>query len=624
MIEPDVRRKIVSKFLLQNVNEPVALEIPLNITNRSEIPAITHALSMVGFRGIRFVEDNQVRQYGILTPIMHPDDLLVLYEFLLDLCDDKKSIGGNVTMGFPYVRDIKHLPLLPNNASYVGNIGTEMIKKAKESGESFEFDRSKESFYRDNRTNPKYAQIAQLLGSCGYKYVFSGSKIADPYTVASDYVMRDTRMASGDFDYAISFATRLKAESGHKQESDSGSSFGFFYQYEKMPDQPFFGNTGIEYCSDFSGGMDANETPINRFSNKCVACYLVWEEDGVYKLFKIPENDDWWQAAMKSMPTALHANKSDASFYQWMKDLHESDKKPQSIIDGVEPGHLSEFVAQYKKNKEEKQTAHDNAINDFKEQYKQLSERKNKTKEKIEAFKYLKRKTFFHNGLSYNEIMKNYDEYVGHINGIRAQYADLVREIEQLQQDMHNLETKTEKFPEIETLLSDLSFQQGKLAEGLDAIKTKMDVEERDLRDVDSKVNDDLLSNVARNMSNIHVQNLSNAHKAELIKRVFSKRIMFSKETLKSAVKAYIYLPDSERVKVFDLFHQYSVKVDGKNEMLRNIIKELSPDVPDEIKQLARGRGLLVDHFKRAIKLVEKQYGPKPVENMIQGNELDK
>ena len=624
MIDIEVRRKIVSEFLLKNVNEPVALEIPLNITNSDEIPAITHALSVAGFRGIRFVEDNKERQYGILTPVMHPDDLLVLYEFLMELFADKKSMGGKVSMGFPYIRDLKHLPEMPNNATDVGNIGSEMIKKAKKSGESFEFDRSKESFYRDHRTEPKYAKIGQLIVSCGYKYVFSGSKIADPYTVASDYVMRDTRMASGDFDYAISFATRVKSESGHKQESDSGNSFGFFYQYEKMPGQPFFGNTGIEHCSDFAGGMDRSETPINRFTNKCVACYLVWEEDGIYKLFQIPENDEWWHKAMKSMPTALHANKSDAEFYQWMKELHESDKKPQSIIDGVEPGHLSEFVAQYKKNKEEKQASRDKAINDFNEQYKQLSERKNKIKEKIDAFRYLKGKTFFYNGLSYNEIMKNYDEYVEHINGIRAQYADLVREIEQLKQDMHNLETKTENFPEIANLLSDLGFQQRKLEEGLTNIKDKMDVEERDFRNVDSKANDELLNSVAMNTSNIRVHQLSNAHKVELIKRVFSKQITFGKETLKNAIKAYIYLPDSERVKVFDLFHQYSVRVGGKNPMLQNIIKDLSPDVPEEIKQLARGRGLLVDHFKRAAKLVEKQYGHKPVVNMTQGNDLDK
>ena len=78
-------------FFLSGVNEPVALEIPLNTNHREYIPEIKKALQNAGIQvggvengGVE-VTDNayyNTTPIGILTPVLHPNDLHALYDLI--------------------------------------------------------------------------------------------------------------------------------------------------------------------------------------------------------------------------------------------------------------------------------------------------------------------------------------------------------------------------------------------------------------------------------------------------------------------------------------------------------------------------------------------------------------
>lgn len=334
-------RKTVD-FFLRGVNEPVALEIPID--SRDGIVEVKEALQKVGI----IVDDGGVNVVGggtkllaILTPVMHPNDLRAFY----DLVDTAlKQIGKGVK--YPYVRDIKHLPNTEkgkNSDMERQKIVDEIFNAIEESDDGWT------TMFPAKRIHISYKKFAEELRKTGH--LFAGATISDPYTVASDFVERDIRMATDDPQYALGYATGAKNISGHEQRVSNGYRYGFLYEYERAADQPFFVNTGIEggknpgYSNDAFGD---NETPVNRFTNPCVGRWFVLYDDEkkFYCVYKIPENDPQWNKWMSQLQTVMHHN---APQILWIERLRKNGDKPQSIVDGVKPGELQKFTDNVRK-----------------------------------------------------------------------------------------------------------------------------------------------------------------------------------------------------------------------------------------------------------------------------------
>lgn len=317
-------------FLGHNVNEPVAIEIPVRVKNIEELGSF---LAKLGFEitydgtekgkilidKTRCDEKENVETYSIITPALNPQDRIQFYSVLKDaieeyikICKDygEKIQGLSPNMFYPHLLDLKHLVADNNNIGrdeYRGNEIERILDELEKSGEAHQI--KPEDLYfsgplgTPNNTKPEnyfHGDTAELFPR---GYLYNGSAIPDPYGVSTGFNSRFIRFATTNPKYAVSLAgvDHVKTICGYRNISPKGGRYiGFIYQYQyNQSDQLRFGNAGIEQEEQsFNSETFDNETAVNRFDNPCVGIYLMWADvynPKHYYVYKIDENDPRYQ-----------------------------------------------------------------------------------------------------------------------------------------------------------------------------------------------------------------------------------------------------------------------------------------------------------------------------------------
>lgn len=591
--------KRVVEFLIKNVNEPVALEIPLGTDDATKIPEIKQALRKAGIRvaddGVRVIQGINTDSVSILTPVMHPNDLMAFYDLL---CVVLKEIP-NAMPQIAYIRDMKYLPSTKNDNG-APSVGEEMISAAKASGAVIDYDARQDQ------------ELRRKFNSTGH--IFNGSMIADPYTVLSDFVNRDTRMATSDFLYAIGYAARIKNISGHDQQSLSGARFGFLYEYEQSSGQPFFSNTGIERGSSDGHSGAWNETPVNRFNNKCVAKYLVWrypkdERQGIYHIFKIPEQDDAWAKMLGKLTPTMHNGINLNGIRSWVQSLIDSDKKPQSVIDGVEAGKLSEIVAEKIASVKDTKAARDKIINETKRIISNMSYIRfdgidsaiNRLSQEISRQNF----NVIHGTAKIRETLNkdliSAKKISTDLEAIFVKHGQLHQELKELKKLAGDDADLMDLFKDVDTRMKELDQSAIKTKERFATLISGLESHSKFgmnnmMKDI-AKLDDDI--------TNDELRTITPEQRYELMGKIFDENTRVSSGQLGLALRIYIAAQEYERHDLFRYFDNYVAKSKNNHQLFKSAVKEIRYDLPEEIVELSRGKSLFVNHIERARKKIK-------------------
>ena len=321
-------------FLLgTNVNEPVAVEIPVQV---NDIDALRQFLENVGF-GItqngaekdKILIDTTLNRapsesYSIITPALKPEDVKKLYEALKYAIEQYNEFVGapnRVRIVAPHIIDLKHLVVAKDNISAKKESAAEVSKIIRE------LESSKEAHFLDANSRNFAQDIADIFPS---GYIFNGATVPDPYSVVTGWNTRFVRYGTKDPDYAIGYSSILgkKYYMGYQNITpDEKRTLGFVFQYKNNPsEQLYFSNSGVEFgYKPISIARLNSETVVNRFDNPCVGIYLVWaplNQEHKFYAYKIDENDPRYQIIKEyyspSNPN-LHDRKSER-FQAWKKE----------------------------------------------------------------------------------------------------------------------------------------------------------------------------------------------------------------------------------------------------------------------------------------------------------------
>lgn len=605
MIETIDKPKVID-FLLRGVNEPVALEIPLVGSQRLTEKEIQEVLILFGF-DISKVQVVCGGEYNlpqaIVTPVLAPEDLKATYDLITMAVESKYPGLTKLLFGFPFVRDIKHLPKTKSEKKENTDIGQTMIDAAMASGDVI--------VYAGNTQEGKdFARKMKMT-----EHLFGGAKISDPYTVASDYMARDTRMATVNFGYALGYAiTTVKQYGAHNQKTDSGISFGFLYEYERPDDQPFFYNAGIENRNGaigYTAAVSVNdvETPINRFTNKCIGQWLVWSsrKNDEFFLFRIPENDPQWQEWLSELETVTHSGTPQNN---WIESLRQNGDKPQSIVNGIEPGKLAEYAAA-------RAAEQDRIVADLNKEIDNMKEEVDKLKTRISEFIKQAEERASGNASSFQEMLQIRDSLPKDLVEMKVDVSKIQSDFKIIKLRYDDLVQRTNgaEKSKMTQLYSDI---QGDLSSLVDKCLGEIDNVDKRLKTTNSNIIRRLKNDYER-LSDEDIQALLPEDRKILFESL-SEYGLFSKLTLKIAIKVYSVSTPAERSEFFDSFYKYVDKSPEKGaNLFREIIKEIG-SVPKEIQELSRGKTLFVNHIKRAKKVVFEKAKLKLQEKMNEEN----
>ena len=300
-------------FLGQNVNEPVAIEIPIETEHIFELRDFLDDLGFITSTNgdetdkiLIDIKENKAltaQTYSIITPALAPDKRKDFYDVLKKAIQIYKDFSKDKSLKilYPHILDLQNLVL----SSYDRNTGlqdqvTDLLKTLEDSPEVKILYPGTESYEKD------------LVKIFSYDSLISGSSMPEPFTVATSYTNRFVRYATTDLSYGVSFSGVFgkKQYVGFQNISpDTTKIIGFVHQYKIRDDgQLYFGNSGVE--TNGSGILynraEYNETVVNRFDNPCVAQYMIWcDVKNPRKIFmyKMSEGDKRFELIRKYYKT---------------------------------------------------------------------------------------------------------------------------------------------------------------------------------------------------------------------------------------------------------------------------------------------------------------------------------
>lgn len=333
-------------FLLgTNVNEPVSIEIPVQV---ADIDSLYEFLETVGFKLTKdgreldkilidqkpnYRTHGDKKTYSIITPALKPEDRKQFYESLKYALDEYKKILSDdekkdMKVFYPHILDLKNLVTNTTNVGMHNELAGDVVRILSD------LEQSKDVY----RIRNSSAQEQQLVGIFPNGALLNGSALSDPYSVATYDICRYTRYATIDCSYAIGYSGIFgkKDSNAHTNMSPDGKhKIGFVFEYRSLPrpQQLYFGNTDIESGNDgfekyniYSfGDLDDAETVVNRFDNPCIGIYLVWQsvdDPNFYFMYKFEENDPRYQILKQYYATCdpeLSPAKHDR-FVAWSKE----------------------------------------------------------------------------------------------------------------------------------------------------------------------------------------------------------------------------------------------------------------------------------------------------------------
>ena len=594
-------------FFLEGATEPVSLEFAFATSNN--INEILRVLEENGLQVTDNIADTDkifIGKEALITPPLRPQDVGPLFEILENALEEANCYIASI----PHLIDLKSITpcgCLPqdiiNEQEEIRRKHQSELKNGEFSFEDHMINEAKSSGKLIKVTSHNHRVIpAEVLQS--YKpeeLLFNGSTLSDPYSTATQLIRRNVRMASSDLRDAVRYShtggDSEKSMCANQLVTKGKQRYGFMHAYKASYDQCYYSGIGIEFNSrPCYRGVQNEETMVNRFKNPCVGEYVVFkertEEEMVYYLFPIPEDDKRWQDFKK---LSISPN-VDLSYDFAMRHnlLYKEKDCPKTVIPLVkdaydENGINKEFftrrveavksdlaairknledIAQYIKDIENKATELQSAKISFEEKKQELKKMEEEAQKKRE------------------ESIKLAD---------RARQYNPKGYLESLEKEIHDA---TEPCRSIKPL----NFFY--LLENLKKIEQdRLRIRYNKIRDMERKI-----ENNAEFINSSDLSSLSKEERKDLMKMIMRTQYRLSRENLKNAINIYISSASiEERMNLFeDIF---TLTANRKHKFASTMRKDMKndPDMKEypELKELLKRDNLFVKHTLRARKIVQ-------------------
>jgi hypothetical protein len=486
-----IEDKYIDFFIGGNINEPVAIEIPLKKVNPDQLVMFLRGYGLdidtTGTRLDKISVTKTTMRFGepycsVITPALTPNDLKKTYRILETLLDKyiEKGRPSTEEIIYPHVLDLNNLATqkeLTRQASKENALINTLLQEAKQSGNIIIFEHPSE-LADDILSDPDYKPG---------EYLFAGSAMSDPYTVATTMYSRYFRYASGSnresIDYAAYYSGVFNWEKGSVDNNyvntlPNGKPVGFLHQYEVRKDgeQLFFDDQSIERADGVTrrNTAEPKETMINRFNNPVVATYVLWKEPGSSKIYalKIPNDDERW-ALFKEYYTASYFEK-DATKRNKINDwIAEGGKHRTYTVDEICGSYWKERL-----DKEEKEQQQQ------REKLQQEKNRKEQVKERIEQiYENIKTVPTFITCPSYTD----YKKYMNSVGPVIALYKEHINKLDEFQTELETIKSLNPDF-DIEFYTKQIAIKKIEIKKRIEKlnneIKTKKTVQAKHILDM--------------------------------------------------------------------------------------------------------------------------------------------
>ena len=445
-----IEDKYIDFFIGGNINEPVAIEIPLKKVNPDRLVMFLREYGLdidtTGTRPDKISVTKTTMRFeepycSVITPALTPNDLKKTYRILETLLDKyiEKGRPSTEDIIYPHVLDLNNLATqkeLTRKASKENALINVLLQEARQSGNIIIFEHPSE-LADDILSDPDYKPGEHL---------FAGSAMSDPYTVATTMYSRYFRYASGSnhesIDYAVFYSGVFNWEKGSVDNNfvntlPNGKPVGFLHQYEVRKDgeQLFFDDQSIERADGVTrrNTAEPKETMVNRFNNPVVATYVLWKEPGSSKIyaFKIPNDDERW---------ALFKEYYTASYFE--KDATKRNKINDWIAEGKEHRTytVDEICGSYWKERLDKEEKEEQQQ---REKLQQEKSRKEQVKEQIkQIYENIKTVPIFIKCPSYTD----YKEYMNTVGPVIALYKEYINKLDEFQTELETIKSLNPDF----------------------------------------------------------------------------------------------------------------------------------------------------------------------------------
>lgn len=644
-----------SFFLGRNVNEPVAIEIPVRIKDPRDLG---NFLTNLGFEitydgfekgkilidTTRCNEEENVVTYSIITPALKPHERAQFYSVLKDaieeyikICTERgdmfhysRGLDKKPNMLYPHLLDLKQLVADTDNIGRDENRGNEIeriLDELEKSGKVHQIKPEELNFYgplgTPNNTEPEnyfHGDTAELFPR---GYLYNGSAISDPYGVSTGFNSRFIRFATTNPKYAVSLAgvDHVKSICGYRNISPKGGRYiGFVYQYEyNRSNQLMFGNAGIEREQESTGYEPFdNETAVTRFDNPCVGIYLMWADVNNpehYYVYRIDENDPRYQIIKDYYKPAnpnLHDSKR-ARFQIWNNE-GENHETYMPVKDGnleQTKTNVDAMIAKRKADAERLDTLQTD-INKISAQISSI------------VFGDLRisgpvNKTNIFYVLENNDVIAKAEQkgkdILAILNEIKQQLDALRAEVEnneklkakymsQIEQKEKNWKEKIDECNECLTNLSSYKEKNKGYIKSIieDFIEPDFIVKHEIYRNASLEIRKDILKVFLE-----HVQNFNK--KSQL--SILPERLL----------NLYIYAPKEQKSEIFDLFYQIRMKAPRDfRKAVKNQLKSMGGSNEDLeiLTELFSRDNIFIKHTEKARKLMALRMGTANVKRKME------
>ena len=616
-------------FLGHNVNEPVAIEIPIKTQN---IYALRDFLESLGFQTTtdgketdkilideRIDNHPDIKTYSIITPALQPADRKTFWNVLkqglqeYELARREQYGTDDTEIFYPHILDLNRL--VGYNRGQTQNGPKEkdiadVLSKLQKSPDVINIDRKSSRYQEDLRKVFPYGTL------------LCGSTIPDAYSVVSGYNTRFLRYATTDVGYGITFSGIFGAKdySGHENKLPvSKIRFGFVYEYEQTPNSIFFDNAGIELHKTQSNPSTHNETMVNRFDNKTKGTYIVWsfmDNPNDFYLYKIDENSPEFQLLKEyTRPNTEYLSYSkNERFNAWLAEKGKN-KTYMPVKDG---------------NLETVQSNIDSRV-----------QQRNAEQQKIELQNQKIKEIEKQLDLLFDELGKMHlSEGPGFTHTVQfSEYFDSEQQIQKYQKTVSEYKQKLEdieqKLKNIQSEISDTDYLKNHHFEHLDMSwlinrnKETLEIREFYITKFSENLNDLLNKCIERyTEGKINLKNYENLNfdirKKILLKYMENITKFNDDSSAEKIINLYISVRDEDKQELFDIMYDISKNATSKfRKILKTFAQTGSSQQDKEIlTELFSGDNLFVKHTERARKKMQFLMGQIKMKQMAQMNQI--
>ncbi|MBO7053414.1 MAG: hypothetical protein J6W27_03205 [Alphaproteobacteria bacterium] len=415
-----------------NINEPVAMEIPFEASR-----GISGLLEFLRENGLDIDGDGKHPEkftlvakkdsygtYSLITPAMNPSELKDTFRMIEHLVQNfNNERGGHVGPFYtPHILDLKNLATQEQQVTKDNGLIEKLLEEAEKSKDIIVFEKEQE--------------LKQIFQDQGYLY--AGTAMSDPYTVATEWHGKYFRYASAD----VADADRYNYVSGWRKNGEgsyvsmlpNGQPVGFLHQYLSRDHQRFYYDRSIQLGQPGHDAMDI-ETMVNRFNNPVVATYVVWRKPGDRKIYmiKIPENDPRW-AKFKEFYQASYYDKFEAKRNKINNWIKEGDEHPAYRPWTNQNSSAHDILVSLQQAEQEKQRQ----LKEEKERTEQLRIQAKEVRKKHEEI----RTTWINlNSVLQDQLCSYYDTYVERANKAIQEYNQRISALENIKQELESIKS---------------------------------------------------------------------------------------------------------------------------------------------------------------------------------------